>query len=341
MTIHRNINKAGLGGNHVMWWLKKTLTDAGHSVTASGSGTSGTYSAVGDVFDPAGGNPYQTSLGIASGKLGSGAGTEPFCAAAKAWFLITMLNGHQWLFQRDSGAADTDDDEWTIAFDPGGGFNLAGCAAAIAPSLPAGTAPKLFCGTINGAGVALFAAGGTADMIHVMADDAPNSDGEYSVALVEFIAPNTLKGVFIIDAVNQRKSDLWAACAQIMVVGTGSAVLVLNLANPTATYNYPMALVDYGGGSQAWRGATYFKLDNGTGGVLYPAGAGVPSAGQPDMPIIVGFPAHGGMGGVSDLMLWQAATRVYPDTNVALTGWYIGDVLLMIGDGATAPTAIP
>jgi hypothetical protein len=59
------------------------------------------------------------------------------------------------------------------------------------------------------------------------------------------------------------------------------------------------------------------------------------------MPITVGFPASGGMGGVSDLMLWQAAARVYPDTNVALTGWYLGDVLLMIGDGATAPTAIP
>jgi hypothetical protein len=334
MTLHFNLNKSGLGGNHTMWWLWQTLVDAGHTVRASGSGTGGTYSALGDVFDPVN-NPYDYTSGVASGQLGTGAGNEPWCAAPLCWILITMLDGTEWLFQRDSGSAITDDDEWTIAFSPAGLFNLAGCAANIAPTA---ADQHVFFGNINGAGFSLFQTGGLVNLTHVVADDIPNSDGFYGFRMIEMISPNALNGFFIVDKGAQRKSDLMAAMP--IVFHIGKSATGLDDSDISSAGTCPLALVDYGGGTELWDDAIYHVIYGSTGN-LYPDSAGAPALGQPDHPITVGNRGHGGMFFLSECMKWQATARSYPDTNVALTDWFVGDVALTMGDGVSTPTAIP
>lgn len=343
MTIHRTQNQAGLGGNHFVWWLYKTWVTAGCTVHSSGSGTGGTYSGAGggDVFDPAGGNPMQYSVGAASGKLGSGAGTEPWVGAPRAWLVISYLDGTQWLFQRDIGALDTDDDEWIIAWAPGG-FNLAGCNANTAPAVAAAGTLRLFCGTINGAGQSMYATGGTANMIHIAVDDVASPDGRYGCMAMEFVNPNTLKGVFFIDDLRQAKSDLFLPMAQVMGCGGGAVNCFTAdyLARPNAAVNYPRAVVDYGGGGESFDPAAYLRLVDFLGNVIYPNAGGTPAAGQPDFPMIAEYHLHGNVFGMSRWFKWQAQTQTYPDTNVALTEWYVGHVAVAIGDGVTIPAGI-
>ena len=341
MTLHTAYNKSGMGGNITNWWLHRTIISAGGVVAASGSGTGGSYSAVGDVFDPAGGNPYNYTNGAASGKLGSGAGTEPWVGAPLAWILIDYMDGSQLLIQRDSGVGDSSDDEWTYALFPDGDADLTPCNANTAPSAAVGGNLRVLKGTINGVGDSLYAHGTKANLTHVAVDDAPSAAGAYGICLVEFITPNTLNGVFIRDDLQQVKSTLITAQPQSWLIRRGSTSLASTvLFSKSVTDLYSNAWVDFGGGTELWDAAPYYRPEDNLGVALYPSNAGSSAIGQSDHPIDVGNATHGGFFGLSRWFKWQAVTRNYPDTNVALTDWYINDVAVSMGDGVTVPGVI-
>lgn len=60
MTIHRDLNRAGFGGNYAAWYLKELLKTAGWKVVASGSGTGGIANDPGNGDDITGTAPNMT-----------------------------------------------------------------------------------------------------------------------------------------------------------------------------------------------------------------------------------------------------------------------------------------
>ena len=318
------------------------MKQAGWTVTASGSGTGGSYSAVGDVFDPAGGNPYQYTLGVASGKLGSGVGTEPWIAAPSAWIVLRSPGGAsdgEVLFQRDTGAADSSDDEWICAWAPNGDFNLAGCAANIAPNATVSGSLQVIRGTINGVGSSICQVGGLANVITVAADDTASSAGSYGVFMLEVVSPQTTKSAFFIDDGSQVKSDLITPHPKAIFFGP--ALTEMGLYTEAGTSDYPGTFVDLGGGGESWRGAPYCAYRS-SGGSLIPGSGGSPVAGQPDAPILVGNRTHGGVFFVSRWLQWAATAQAHPNQDTGLTGVFIDDVFIQdLGDGLTTFTGAP
>lgn len=356
MAKFYNLDKAGFGGNHSTWWYWKSLVSAGATVTASGSGTGGSYSAAGDVYDPAGGNPYNSTAGVASGKLGSGVGTEPWMAAPRGWNLLTLQDGSQLCISRTSGAGDGNDGYWNFEFFPNGDAILVGCNANTAPTTAtSGKVRVLHGGTMNGVGVLLFSAGTIGTRSHAMANGTASPAGGYTSAIIEICPPNTLAGYFALDALLQAKSDLFQpgppspapGKVPYVLVGYGGAtgldttVIGTSSATGAAPAPYPFVLMDFNGGSESWDRVTYTYHVQSGGTLHIPNSGGAPAAGQPDVPIVVCQRLHGGILGISDLFEWQATSRSYPDRDAALTGFYVGQVFAKILDGVTVPSAVP
>lgn len=357
MAKHRYTDKLGWGGNFSTWYYWHALVDAGAVVVASGSGTGGTYSAVGDVFDPAV-NPFHFSDAAGLAKLLSGAGTEPWCSAARAWVLLTLQDGAQLIIQHSSTASDAGDASWNIGYAPNGDWILAGCNTNTCPSTTTSGKFRWLRGSANGAGSAAFSAGTIVTRSHAMADDTPSAAGFFSSIVVEIEPANALGGLLALDALNQAKSDLFQGGSKVAQVfwttALGTGLTSTGYMSPApaagaAAGDYPQALVDFGGGSESWDTVAYAPVYfYASGGylVLYPGNAGSPAAGQPDMPPVCGSHVHGGMFGVSDLFAWEATNRNYPDQDTNQYGCYLGDVFLveLTGDsvaGGAAVSAVP
>lgn len=355
MAKHRHTDKAGFGGNHSTWWLIQALIDAGCTVAASGSGTGGTYSAAGDVFDPAA-NPYNYGSAAGLAKLASGAGTEPWCSAVRAWILLTLLDGSQLIIQRGTTTNDSGDAHWNIGWAPNGDWTIAGCNTNTCPSATASGKLRWLRGAANGAGSTAFSAGTISTRSHAMADDTASAAGQYSWIVVEIEPANQLGGVLACDAFNQAKSDLmqgagkvplvfWTTANAVAMAGSYSSYMSMQPAIAAAAGDFPQALVDFGGGSESWDTVTYHDVGDAVG-VMYPANAGAPAAGQPDEPIQIGSRLHGGFFGFSDLFAWVATARSYPDQDTSQYGIYMTNVFVMelVGDavaGGAAVSAVP
>jgi hypothetical protein len=332
MTIQRDLNRGGLGGNFTTWYLWQQFLAAGYSIDASGSGTGGVYSAVGDVFDPVG-NPVIGAAVV----IGVGIGSESW-GAQRCWALFTALDGSQLVIQRGNTAGNAGDDEWCYSYSPDGVFNL---GAANANTAPVAADQRDLWGTLNAVWPSIHQVGNVANMIHVAVDDALSVQGFSGFLCVELVNPNALKAVVMVDDLTQVPSGgLFSAHAKAFHVATGVGQLLANIiGNPASA---PYALVDKGGGTESWDRVPYnVVIDSVGGSQLYPGGGLAPSSGEVPAPIFVGDPTHGGFGGLSRWLSWPAMIRVYNDRSNAEDRWYIEDAQLIgLPDGATIPSTI-
>jgi len=348
MALVTRLNVSGTGGNHTTWWAIRTLLDAGWTAVQSGSGTGGTYSAVGNVFDlGVGQNPFIYSLGVASGKLASGAGTEPWCAAVRAWIVLRAPapDGAELLIQRGTGANDAGDANWNIIEAPGG-FNFAGCNANTAPAAAATPGQWYRYGDTNpdSAGAACFSSGAVNNLFSVSAENAASvpghvgAVGRYGFCLVNFTAGNALNRMWCRDPIVPTYMDLAAPLPVRYYLGTTSHHA--DGAAPTLNWR---RIHDFGGGGMAVVSAANCRVSTSAGTLIYPDNAGVPAAGQPDMPGIIGtLTGAAGFVGFSSMTVTAARIRAYPDNSVNRLWWYLGSdgIAVRIGDGITLPGSI-
>lgn len=331
MTIHRDLNRAGLGGNYTTWYLIQQMLAAGYTIGGSGSGTGGVWQAVTDVFQ----HTTNPMIGGAVAAIGVGVGSEDW-GNALCWFALVAPDGTELVLQRDNVAGNATDDEWCYYYSPGGVLNYGAAAAAVAPIAADGR--NLF-GTINAAWPQIHGVGNVANLIHIAVDDALSTEGFSGLICVELIAVNTLRSVVMIDDLSSvPASGLFAPHAKTFHFATGAGQLLSNILSNVV--NAPIALVDYGGGGEAWDVVPYVLLTD-SGGTLYPGGAGAPASGEVPMPCIVGDRTHGGFGGLSRWLSYPAVIRVYNDRSTSELRWYIEDVQLIgLPDGVTVPATI-
>jgi hypothetical protein len=198
-------------------------------------------------------------------------------------------------------------------------------------------------GTINGNGAVVSSPGTVAIVSSVAADDTSSGQGTgaHGVFGVEVTAPNMINNAFMIDDFRQLRAVEMDAKPVVTAVGPYAALVGYIDAN-TLGQNYPVAIVDRGGPTEAWRGVAYNTLKNAANVYLVPGSGGSSVAGQSDVPIVIGHPTHGGVLGVSRWLDWQAISRSYPDTNTAKTDWFVQSCRVKsLGDGVTDPTPMP
>ena len=97
MTLIHRVNRFPATHAEAIWNLKETLKDAGWTVTSSGTGTSGTYSASTDLIT-----------------------TPTILAGVRAWFVIrepSGAGGREWCWQRGNN-----NNEWRVKISPAQGF---------------------------------------------------------------------------------------------------------------------------------------------------------------------------------------------------------------------------
>jgi len=349
MALHCILNKSGMGGNHTTWWDIRAKLLAGWTVVESGSGTGGTYSGVagGNVFDLAAGqNPFNYVAGQASGKLASGAGTEPWCAAPLAWIVLKAPgpDGAELLIQRGTTGSDAGDSSWTKIEAPGG-FAWAGAPrnASTAPAAAAtpGAWYRYTDTNPNSVGANIYQVGTLATLTSSAADDTPSVPGHplavprFPFITLEFRAGNILGRMFCRDPLQPCSADLQAALPIRYYLGSTSHYS--SAVSPTTDWR---RVHDFGGAGQSVLNAAGLLVNTGAWGAVYPANAGSPVDGQADMPQFVGF--SGGFVGLSSMVLMVATARAYPDYAKGLEWWYLGaaNVAVRIGDGVTLPGSI-
>ena len=283
MTIHRELNRAGLGGNYTTWYLWNEMIAAGYTVDGSGSGVGG-VTAMADVFQHAT-NPM---IGGAVAAIGVGVGAEDW-GNGQCWIALTAPDGTQIVIQRDVGIGNNFDDEWCYYYSPGGVLNFGAATATVAPIAADGR--DLF-GTINAAWPQIHGVGNVANMIQIAVDDSLSPAGFSGLFCKEFITPNILRSAVMIDDLRDVPSgSLFAPHAKCFLVDTGAGAL--STAVISSNINAPVALVDYGGGGESWDVVPYCSIVDSVG-TLYPGGGGVPTSGEVPFPIPVG-----GSGGTS------------------------------------------
>lgn len=328
MTIHRNLNVNGLGGNYVHWWIIKTLKAAGWTVKASGSGTGGVYSSSSDVFDPSD-NPKTES---AATSIGVGVGQEHFGNSA-CWLRIEDPDGNrELLFVRSSTASDAADDEWWIGYSAAAGFTGGTPAAATPPS--ATDEESVSDAGTKGTPASQHQTGGSQNLIHVAADDSASPAGEYGFVCVELIATNTTKSITMLDDI--RNAATGDPHALVLLHDS----LVLTEANMYTADMMGKTIFDYGG-TPSWA--------NTTGGVprvgslFYGDKAGVSLYDSKERPFplpLIGY-TIGGYLGTSRWLRVPAQKRGYPNTGDSKTLLYLNDGMIVdLFDGATTPGTI-
>jgi len=330
MTIHRELNRAGLGGNYTTWYLWNTMIAAGYTVDGSGSGVGG-VTALADVFQHAT-NPM---IGGAVAAIGVGVGNEDW-GNGQCWIALTKPDGTQIVIQRDVGIGNNFDDEWCYYYSPGGVLNFGAATATVAPIAADGR--DLF-GTINAAWPQIHGIGNVANLIQIAADVALSPAGFSGSICLEFLTVNALRSVVMVDDLrNVPSGGLYAPHAKSFHVTTGVGELGSNIIGNVASC--PFTLVDYGGGGEAWDRTPYHLIQD-AGGTLYPGAGGVPTSGEVPFPLPVGLRTHGGFGGLSRWLRWQSFTRPYNDRSTAEDLWYVEDVEVQdLPDGVTIPAGI-
>jgi hypothetical protein len=332
MTIHRNLNQGGLGGNYTTWYLWNEMLNAGHVVVSSGSGVGGAYSAAADVYDHA----INPVIGANVTQIGVAIGSEHW-GNQRCWVLLEAPDGTQIVIQRGNTVGNAGDDEWAYSYSPGGIFSMAAANNQTAPVAPD---QRDLVGTLNAVWPSYHQVGNVANLIHIAVDDALSPEGFSGFICVEFVTVNKLYSMCMVDDLRSVPSGgLFAPHAKTFhFVGNGAAIVTQGVMS--STVNAPIALVDYGGGTESWDVVPYHLITD-SAGTLYPGAAGAPTSGEVPVPMFVGGRTHGGFGGLSRWLEWQAVTRPYNDRSTAEDRWYIDDVeVKVLPDGVTIPNTI-
>lgn len=334
MTIHRNLNKFGRGGNHATWWLVKTMVDAGWTVPMSGSGTGGLYSA-GNVFNMAQ-LPKQHSL---LGANGVGVGSEPW-GYGSCWMVLEDPSGNrQVLIQRDSANSDSTDDDWYIGYSFGGRYGEGQTAGVDWDEITIPEAPdrrNLFASP--GSWANIFPAGGDPTLTHVAADDTPSPSGEYGVCFISFVPVEGAQPRSFIIFDDVRQAPVGHPHPYILFVSNFADALNIGNIGGTATPRYGVTVEDPGGPGQRTTNMLASHL-------RYQATSIIPKYGglQQDnkeraMPLFWGFSGNECYVGLSRWLLWAAQARDYPVTAGAKTLIYCNDCVIRdLWDGVSIP----
>lgn len=332
MAFFRRQNQTCLGGNHVSWWIIKTLVDAGWTIPLSGSGSGGIYSAA-NIYDMAQ-SPKQWSLLDPNNQgVGSEPWGHPYC-----WAILEDPAGNrQYAFMRDSAASDAGDDEWYVGYSPGGRFGEGQTAGVDwdQDTLPAAPDQYDLLGTPTAWSI-IWKPGGTRSLIHVVADSTPSSEGEYGIFMVEFTGVNSQDSAFVIDPLNNAPVGHVHPVTNY-VSGFDGTFNVGNLNENTHFYT----IFDFGGGSEARVTINYLYARYGnTSEIPIRGGVGVDGK-ERALRCPVGFENGMEYMGISKWLAWSSVSHGYPMTANGGKDVFIGDMVFPdLLDGTEAPRTI-
>lgn len=331
MAFYRNLNKLHDTGHAVVWWLFKTLLQAGWTHRRSGSGTGGYFS---DTTTPVFRTTHNppTSPAFARCLLvttGVGIGDE-MLGMELCWFVLRAPTGtREIIFARHSTHADNRDGYWFIGVSPGGLYT--GGSATVSATATDELAVYNSRSIANG----IFASGLVANLVHVMANSTP-LNGEYAFAVLEFTTPNAFKSFLWADPLD----DLATASSNHIVFGVQTAAIG-NMA-PTIlsrTTASPAGCKMH---------ATDMSVQNATYCVPYGATLLWDSLGDQDEDLYdrpiqmpVALTAINGYKGISTLLFCGSAARTYPDTAEGGLHLYINNTVIKnMWDTVTIPASI-
>lgn len=326
MTIHRNLNKAGWGGNYTIFWLVKAMLSAGWTVRNSGSGTGGTYEASGNVFDMS--TCYN---GGSVPAVGGASGSEPF-GSEGMWLVLVDPDGNRdILFRRHKGAGNSYDDCWVVAYSRSAGFT-GGSPDVDDP----GTATDEQVVSVTGT-IAIpnptHAAGNVATIVHACADDVAGEAGVYGFFACEMKNPNATQTVLVCDDLRQVATGDPEGC--VFVHGRRATQTHLLSSSSVKCW------VDVGGAGEAWLTGAY-KGFSGLGGWYHSVGFNSRYDGyERAIRLLACDDSVGGYLGRSRWFAHPGVPRGYPNTANAETYLYLDDMVVSdLLDGGTTPNAI-
>lgn len=321
MTIYRNLNVAGWGGNYTTWTLIKTLLAAGWTCEASSSGSDGgshvgIYSATQNVFSMTT-NPVVGSSVV----VGVGIGDEHW-GNADCWILLEdPSTHHQLALRRAEFYGSSYDQYWACAYSPGALFTGGGLTTP-----PTASDQVIPSGMTYPDETAVHISGGTANLIHCCASNLPSDAGEYGFFLVELKATNTVQSVIMIDDVYNLGSNPDANVITYKATAFTSSAITTNTFARTKGSE---------GGWDSVKGCTI------TG--LYPSSGGTDPYDSKERAGIVHWKndTRSRACGISRWLRWAGVDHSYPAISDDLKHLIIGEVLVVdLFDGASTPLAI-
>lgn len=326
MTVHRYLNVGGLGGNYVMWWLRKVMMDAGWTITGNGSGTGGIFHATSDIFDPVD-NPKVESAAV----VGVGVGQEHFGNVSCWWALADPAGNREVCFQRTTIVTTTYDTRWSFTYSPAAGFT-----GGDEDTRATATDEQVVRSISND----WFQSGNSLDLIHVAADDVPSARGEYGFAAIDIVGTNDVEAFVALDdmyetAVGDTSAlTLWAH-------GKNHGDFDVNIIGDLS-YTGALTVIDDGGFGEAW-GNVYSPFPSNTGNVGPQDWALNSRYDSKDRIFPVGLfsRSHGaGFLGYSRWLKHPSVGRGYPNTADNKKYIYAKDYLVDMWDGSTNPNSI-
>lgn len=338
MALHRVQNKFILGGNHGMWWIFKTMVDAGWTVPMSGSGNSGLY-ATSNVFDMSQ-LPQQYNL---LGANGVGIGQEAW-GHGLCWVVLEDPSGNrQHIFKRHTLISSAGyDSRWYMGYSPGGRFGEGQTPGVDwnENTIPSAPDQINYNGTPSNEG-SIFLGGGSLSLIFMLADDTPAPSGEYGVLCLEIHGSNDLSGCFMIDDVRNH------------VPGYGHPLTIGYAYNRSNVFNtgsinenwHMYTLRDPGGPSEAWVTINYAWCRWAGASSLnqqIPVRGGVGVDGkQRAVAALVGYENNVGHLGLSRWLNWASWPANYPTTANGRKDLFVDHVVIKdVLDGTEAPKTI-
>ena len=331
MTIHRNLNKVGVGGNYTAYWILKTLQDAGWTCERSGSGTNGVFDTA-DVFSdvvkgslivyPGDAHPPPANVGLGSGLETMGG---PWC-----WFVLRCPGGNREIILiRGPTKGDASDDEWFMGYSPGSQYIGGG------PDVPATAIDEeqVSTGGNRAAPGTVYVNGNVANLIHVAADDTPSPDGEYGFLCLEMITVNDVNSITGID---DRRNNAIGDTESLILIQESTDLTVALMFAGSFGYTICDPL-----GVYAWLPMTVVFPCTTAGG--YQLTGRISEIDSFEHPLPLYYLEHTTYGyrGSSRWFYSAAVARDYPNTGNAETLLYVDDILIVdLLDGLTTPAAI-
>jgi hypothetical protein len=317
MTIQRALNVDGDGGNWVVFYIKEVLKAAGWTVTRSGSGTGGVFD-TSDVFLlPAKGGSQVVGVGIGSETLGN----------QNCWLVLEDPGGNrQIIFVRDGTLGDSYDDEWYMGYSPGGLF-IGGSAAGAATATDE---EQVSAAGSKGSPSPVYQPGGSANKIHIAADDVASPEGEYGFICVEVRATNTIQSLTGLDDRRDNATGDTAANILFQEVGPLSAGDLL----------FGKCMCDPLG-APSWQITSMSRVV--VNNQNYQLNGRVSEIDSKERPLPVWWVQGSvyGYRGSSRWFKYPAIARDYPNTGEVKTLLYLDDYqILDLFDGVTTPQAI-
>jgi len=329
VTIHRQLDVLGQGGNHSTWWLFKVMVDAGWTVPMSGSGTGGLY-ATSNVFNMS----QLPKNGDVLDPNGIGVGSEPW-GHPGCWFVAEDPSGNrQVMLKRSSNGGSGWDHAWTYRYSRGGRFGEGQTPGTEWNENTPAAAPDQ---ATEWNGTQLFINNATASRTFAAADDTPSPEGEYGFIVMEFKPTNDFSGIICLDDLREcpvgQKDSLTIFAGGPTHLNT-TDFLGGNVSPGSLTYrDTPFEYFDTGSYQCGWYGYTRWGAPNG--------GQVSPDGNEYALPIPVvskGYPVYMGF---SRWFRVPSINHVYPDTGGG-ENYLFTDILMVVDllDGLTTPTPV-